>query len=114
MSCPEHDVEVGRTFWNKLGKACRFRRMRGGDTQGEIDPNRLRSDDKWILLKLNQDIREIPQSLAEFKFHEATQTLSRFFWSEYCDWYVEVTKAIFLGADARQKANTLAVMDVVR
>ncbi len=109
----EQHVELGRNFCNKLWNACRFRQMQGGETQGEIDPNRLRSDDKWVLLKLNQAIREITQSLAEYKFHEATQTLYRFFWSEYCDWYVEVTKAIFLGADAAQKANTLAVMDFV-
>jgi valyl-tRNA synthetase len=42
---------------------------------------------------LNQAIREITSAFAEYKFNEATQTLYRFFWSEYCDWYVEASKA---------------------
>src|SRR5439155_21054008 len=64
------------------------------ETQGEINPALLTSDDKWILLKLDQAIREINAAFAEYKFSDATATLYRFFWSEYCDWYVETSKAI--------------------
>jgi valyl-tRNA synthetase len=112
----EQNVELGRNFCNKLWNACRFRQMVGGPefpVQGEIDRLLLTTDDKWILLKLNQAIRELTQSLAEYKFSEAAQTLYRFFWSEYCDWYVEATKATFQGTDAARKANTLAVIDFV-
>src|SRR5438552_13561835 len=115
----EKDVELGRNFCNKLWNACRFRQMQDQgaagvppadnssgqspnfrqdarstfEVQGEIDPDLLTSDDKWILLKLDQAIREIDAALAEYKFNEVTQTLYRFFWSEYCDWYVEASKA---------------------
>jgi valyl-tRNA synthetase len=89
----EKDVELGRNFCNKLWNACRFRQMQGGEVQGEINPSLLTSDDKWILLKLNQAIREITDAFAEYKFNEATQTLYRFFWSEFCDWYLEASKA---------------------
>src|SRR4030095_6617781 len=57
------------------------------------DPTLLTSDDKWILLKLDQAIHEIDAAFAEYKFNEVTQMLYRFFWSEYCDWYVEASKA---------------------
>ena len=90
----EKDVELGRNFCNKLWNACRFRQMQGGEVQGEIDTNKLRSDDKWILLKLHQAIKELNAAFAEYKFSEAAATLYRFFWSEYCDWYVETTKAV--------------------
>src|SRR5580765_3548539 len=50
--------------------------------------------DKWILLKLDQAIREITDAFLEYKFNEAAQVLYRFFWNEYCDWYVEASKAI--------------------
>lgn len=109
----EKDVELGRNFCNKLWNACRFRQMQGGEVQGEIQPQLLASDDKWILLKLDQAIREISKAFAEYKFNEATQTLYRFFWSEYCDWYVEASKAVLHGADPGRKANTLAVLDFV-
>jgi valyl-tRNA synthetase len=106
-------VELGRNFCNKLWNACRFRQMQGGEAQGEIERTLLTPDDKWILLKLDVAIREITTSLNEYKFNEAAQTLYHFFWSEYCDWYVEASKAVLQGTDAARKANTLAVIDFV-
>jgi len=138
----EQNVELGRNFCNKLWNACRFRQMMGGgdasspnhpvcdegvaatfEVQGEINPALLTSDDKWILLKLDQAIREMNTAFAEYKFSEATTTLYRFFWSEYCDWYVEASKAVLTSRDAKSetqdprdakhRANTLAVIDFV-
>jgi valyl-tRNA synthetase len=109
----EKDVELGRNFCNKLWNACRFRQMQGGEVQGEIEPALLTSDDKWILLKLDAVIRELDTAFAEYKFSDATAALYRFFWGEYCDWYVEASKAVFFGTDEKQKENTLAVIDFV-
>jgi valyl-tRNA synthetase len=130
----EQNVELGRNFCNKLWNACRFRQMQGGEVQGEIEPTLLSSDDKWILLKLDQAIREINSAFAGYKFSDATATLYRLFWSEYCDWYVEASKAVLrpveslnsemvkskAGSTIQQfndstarKANTLAVIDFV-
>jgi valyl-tRNA synthetase len=124
----EQNVELGRNFCNKLWNACRFRQMVGGtgvspvvsgvppktfEVQGEINPQLLTNDDKWILLKLDQAIREINAAFAEYKFSDATATLYRFFWSEYCDWYVEASKAALQRGNAAHKANTLAVIDFV-
>jgi len=109
----EKDVELGRNFCNKLWNACRFRQMQGGEVQGEINSSLLTSDDKWILLKLHEAIREITEALNTYNFSTAVQALYRFFWNEYCDWYVEASKAVFFGTDAARKANTLAVIDFV-
>jgi valyl-tRNA synthetase len=124
----EKDVELGRNFCNKLWNACRFRQMQGSAAapaasegappeqfpiQGEINPQLLSSDDKWILLKLDAAISEITEALNSYNFSTAVQTLYRFFWSEYCDWYVEASKAVLHGTDATRKANTLAVIDFI-
>jgi valyl-tRNA synthetase len=124
----EQNVELGRNFCNKLWNACRFRQMVGSapvsgaaadapsavfEIQGEIEPTLLSSDDKWILLKLDAVIRDLNTAFAEYKFSDATAALYRFFWSEYCDWYVEASKAVFYGTDEKRKANTLAVIDFV-
>jgi len=135
-------VELGRNFCNKLWNACRFRQMVGGqgggdassptraeggaatpgdggvaatifEVQGEIERTLLTPDDKWLLLKLDAAIRDVTIALNEYKFSEATAALYKFFWSEYCDWYLEASKAVFFGTDAKQKANTLAVIDFV-
>ncbi|MDB6034534.1 MAG: valyl-tRNA synthetase [Verrucomicrobiales bacterium] len=109
----EKDVELGRNFCNKLWNACRYRQMQGGEVQGEIDPNKLFSDDKWILLRLNTAIKEMDTAFVEYRFNDATATLYRFFWSEFCDWYLESTKAVLQGTDEPKKANTLAVIDFI-
>jgi len=87
--------------------------MHGGATETEINPALLTSDDKWILLRLDQAIREVSEALASYNFSIAVQALYRFFWSEYCDWYVEASKAAFYGEDVKLKANKLAVIDFV-
>ena len=109
----EKDVEQGRNFCNKLWNACRFRQMQGGEGEGEINPALLGSDDQWILLRLDQAIREIDDAFADYKFNEVTATLYRFFWNEFCDWYLEASKAAFQGSDPARKANVLAVIDFV-
>ncbi|MGP8055920.1 MAG: valine--tRNA ligase [Limisphaerales bacterium] len=114
----EQNVELGRNFCNKLWNACRFRQMVGSapasgasagvppaEIQGEINPQLLTSDDKWILLKLDAAIRKITEAFAEYKFSDATGTLYRFFWSEYCDWYVEASKAM-LGSARVPRADS--------
>ena len=73
----------------------------------------LTSDDKWILLRLNTAIREVSTALDEYRFSDAAQTIYRFFWSEYCDWYLEASKAVLNGTDPARKANTTAVVDFV-
>ena len=112
----EQSVELGRNFCNKLWNACRFRQMVAGEgsaVEAEIQPDLLTADDRWILMRLDLAIREVSQALADYKFSDATTTLYRFFWSEYCDWYVEASKAAFYGSDDKLKANKLAVIDFV-
>jgi valyl-tRNA synthetase len=109
----EKNVELGRNFCTKLWNAARFRQMQGGATEGEIVPKLLTSDDKWILLRLDTAVRDVSRALDEYQFSDATQALYRFFWSEYCDWYLEASKAVLNADDAPRKANTLAVMDFI-
>ncbi len=109
----DKDVELGRNFCNKLWNACRFRQMQGGSTEGEIDQLLLTSDDKWVLSRLDLSIREIDAAYAGYRFNEITTSLYRFFWSEYCDWYIEASKSAFYGTNEALKTNKLAVIDFV-
>ncbi|MGI8431956.1 MAG: class I tRNA ligase family protein, partial [Chthoniobacterales bacterium] len=113
----EKQVEEGRNFANKLYNATRFRQLHGGETEGEINPALLMSDDKWILLRLDHAIRAVTVALEDYNFSEAAQALYRFFWSEYCDWYLEASKAALgfpgEGEMTPRKVNTLAVIDFI-
>jgi len=48
--------------------------------------------DLWILSRLNRVALEVNNALAEFRFHEAASTLYHFFWDDFCDWYIELSK----------------------
>jgi valyl-tRNA synthetase len=117
----EKNVELGRNFCTKLWNAARFRQMQtAGGTgvspvsvaegvspsviEAEINPTLLTSDDKWILLRLNTAISEVTAALEDYRFSDATQTLYRFFWTEYCDWYIEASKATLQGTTAQNTA----------
>lgn len=107
----EKNVELGRNFCTKLWNAARFRQMQGGETEGEIEPAQLGLDDKWILLRLDRAIQDVSGALEEYRFSDAAQALYSFFWSEFCDWYLEASKGALGSGDPARQANTLAVID---
>ena len=108
----EKNIELGRNFCTKLWNAARFRQMQSGcdaplqhvsaapppQFEADIIPTLLTSDDKWILLRLDAAITDVTAALAEYRFADAANALYRFFWSEYCDWYVEAAKASLAGS----------------
>ncbi|MGH7461346.1 MAG: valine--tRNA ligase, partial [Longimicrobiales bacterium] len=103
----------GRNFSNKIWNAGRFALMNLDDqVPAPEDAGELELADRWILSRLNSATREITKALETFRFHEAAETLHRFFWSELADWYLELVKPRLrsdAGADSRRAAQaTLA------
>jgi valyl-tRNA synthetase len=49
--------------------------------------------DRWILSRLNKTAREVSAQLEQYDFHGVVQTLYHFFWDDFCDWYIELSKA---------------------
>jgi len=115
----EERIDGGRNFCNKLWNACRFRQMSGasGDNSSlrailaRIDPAKFDADDHAILERLLATFREVDRCLREFEFSAAAQALYGFFWNDFCDWYVEVSKAKLQAEDTR--ATSLALQDLV-
>ena len=115
----EDRIESGKNFCNKLWNACRFREMNGemGDNSSaaailaRIDATRFDADDHAILDRLLATTREVNHCFEAFEFSAAVQALYGFFWNDFCDWYVEVSKTKL--QDAATKANCLAIQDLV-
>ncbi len=107
-SSPKFDN--GRNFCNKLWNASRFAMMHlAGMKPERIDPSQMDLTDQWILLRLNQTIREATAQLGQYKFNEPVNALYRFFWNDLCDWYLEWAKPRMADADKRHTAqNVLA------
>jgi valyl-tRNA synthetase len=115
----EDRIEGGRNFCNKLWNACRFRQMSGEMSDNSsldaiaarLQPALFDEDDHAILAALTDTMRVLEESFAGFEFAAATQKLYSFFWGDFCDWYVEVSKAKL--QDPQRKANCLAIQDLV-
>jgi valyl-tRNA synthetase len=48
--------------------------------------------DRWILSRLAKTISEVTESLDAYKYSEPLTQLYRFFWNDFCDWYLEWAK----------------------
>jgi valyl-tRNA synthetase len=93
----EKQVESYRNFANKIWNAARFCLMNSAGAG--IDPKTLDTSgekpalhDRWIISRLNSTARDVRAALDGYQFHEAVQTLYHFFWDDFCDWYIELTK----------------------
>ncbi|MGD0552323.1 MAG: valine--tRNA ligase [Sedimentisphaerales bacterium] len=86
-------LDVGRNFCNKLWNASRFAMMNleGTDPAG-FDKNKLAITDKWILSRLARTISEVTDGLDAFKYNEPLNAIYKFFWNDFCDWYLEWAK----------------------
>jgi valyl-tRNA synthetase len=65
-----------------------------------------------VLKRLNETIDAVENAYREYDFNVVAQRLYDFFWSDYCDWFVEAAKSDIFGDDEARKKTTLAVMDV--
>jgi len=83
----------GRNFCNKLWNASRFAMMNleGIDAE-KFDAGKMDTADKWILSQTARAIDEVTKGLDDFKYNEPLSAIYRFFWNDFCDWYLEWAK----------------------
>jgi valyl-tRNA synthetase len=55
--------------------------------------------DRWFFARLTETIETVSGALANYRFHEAAQSVYQFFWGDFCDWYIEWVKPDLLDAD---------------
>jgi len=107
-------VESSRNFANKIWNASRFVLMNLEDFEpGDPDVNQLSLKDHWILKRTNEIIQEVTESLDKFEIGMAASKVYDFFWSEFCDWYIEMAKIDLYGQDEFKKKQTQKVLCVV-
>ena len=90
--------EAMRNFSNKIWNASRFLLMNLTIDQCAL-PEQLELEDKWILSKLNDVIRDVTANMESYELGVAAQKLYDFIWDNFCDWYIELTKARLNGED---------------
>ncbi|HEX6478734.1 MAG TPA: valine--tRNA ligase [Ktedonobacteraceae bacterium] len=122
-STPGNDMKLvperivgNRNFANKIWNASRFVLMTtleiGGGVPNirEVQPTTLA--DRWILNRLAKLIDRVTSLIENFQLGEAGRQINEFFWSDYCDWYVEIAK-VQLQGDEETRRSTAGILRAV-
>jgi valyl-tRNA synthetase len=104
-------VQQGRDLANKMWNASRLILM--GAAEVDPEPRPVRAEDRWILSRLQRAIGEVGGYLDDYDFSHASLALYRFFWSELCDWYLEIVKPRLYEAEPEASATLLHVLEQV-
>ncbi|WP_297299259.1 valine--tRNA ligase [uncultured Brachyspira sp.] len=102
--------KMGGKFANKIYNSAKyiFGNIDDNINIKDLDSYTLENKDKWILSRLQKAIESTTQKLKEYRFDEASQTIYKFYWNEFCDWYIEISK--FDLKDESKKEKTIAVL----
>ena len=100
----EKMVADTRNFANKVWNATRYvvRTLEGWDPYA-VDPAslQLRTADRWITSRLQRTIQAVTAAYEAYEFDRAAKTLYHFLWSEFCDWYLEMSKVLLQDPQAQ-------------
>jgi valyl-tRNA synthetase len=103
--------KMGSKFANKVWNASRYILMnlegRSYLAEGELAYN---DTDRWILHRLNEAARAVSQALESWRFNDAAQAAYSYFWDDFCDWYIEVSKLSTKSGDEREKDRATTVL----
>ncbi len=130
----EGKVDVGRHFANKIWNAARF--VLGQETvsddagaDGGQDPIRelyaslfdeqprgemeFGWEERWIASRLLTRFGEMEHALESFRFDESARIIYDFFWHEFCDWYLELSKSSLRDGGARGLGASVTAKSVL-
>ncbi|TAJ63810.1 valine--tRNA ligase [Brevundimonas sp.] len=103
-------IEGYRNFGTKLWNAARFAQMNEARRVEGFDPATVdQTINRWIRGELTKAERAVSEAVEGGRFDDAASALYRFVWNVFCDWYLELAKPVFMGADETAKAETRAM-----
>jgi valyl-tRNA synthetase len=98
-----------RNFGTKLWNATRFAEMNGVKADPSFLPQTTSlAINRWILTELARTEREVTDAIESYRFNDAASSLYRFVWNQFCDWYLELLKPVFMGEDEAAKKEAQA------
>jgi valyl-tRNA synthetase len=91
------DMESNRNFATKLWNAARFAEMNECLTVSDFNPGSVKTlINQWIISQLGDTLGKVELALNDYRFSDAANGIYHFIWDFYCDWYLELTKPLFV------------------
>jgi valyl-tRNA synthetase len=82
-----------RNFTNKLYNAARFLLL-NRDRFDDLDEDGIKSElGRYILSRYNRCVKSVRENIEAYRFNDAAMDIYKFFWGEFCDWGIELSKA---------------------
>jgi valyl-tRNA synthetase len=126
MASPGTDIafnpartEGYRAFANKIWNAARFifmnmdRAPRGSLPNGVPEAAAQALEDRWILSRFHRTAREVNDALEAYRFDEAAHRVYTFFWGDFCDWYIELSKLRLNAEEPEVAQAALSVLTTI-
>ena len=74
-----------------------------------FDPaNAKETLNRWIAHETARATQEVTEAIQAYRFNDAANSMYRFVWNIFCDWYLELAKPVLMGPDSPAKAETQA------
>jgi valyl-tRNA synthetase len=93
MNLSTKKVEANRNFINKIWNATRLilATLPNAPKKPRSDPEWTLAD-RWIRIRMDQVVRNVERLFGAHQYGEAGRQIYDFFWSEFADWYLEISK----------------------
>ena len=111
-------LEQASNFANKLWNAAKFVTTNLVEDEEIINfetqkTKCLKIEDKWIIKKLNDLIKNVTQNIEDYDLGVALENIYNFTWNEFCNWYIEIAKSRLYSENKEEKIQVNFVLNYV-
>ena len=111
-------IEGFRNFCNKIWNAARyvFMQVEQQQVSAPVSRDDYSQADIWIQSRLQDTLKKVDDAVAQYRFDLVSQAIYDFFWNEYCDWYLELSKPVLWddnASDAQKNATRFTLLNVL-
>jgi valyl-tRNA synthetase len=111
-------IEGYRNFCNKIWNAARYVFMNCEEqtVTKPIDNKHYSRADLWIQSRFQDALKKVNEGVAVYRFDLVAQAVYDFFWNEYCDWYLELSKPVLWdekASDEHKNATRYTLLSIL-
>lgn len=103
LNYQEKDIVTGKRFATKLWNASRFVFMNLKDYKTK--PRKLEKTDELFLRKINSLVNSVTSAFMDYNYSKAKLETEIFFWSMFCDNYLEIVKKRIYNEKGQKKES---------